>query len=137
MTGFGEASRMTQFKGKSTKQGQDRTSVGLFTYPVLMAADILLYSPDVVPVSEDLRLHLEITCQLAERVNFRYGETFRVPEAYIPEGSAKIYDLQDPSSKMSKSGSNPKGLVNLLDAPKTSAKRIRSAVTDDLGVVNF
>ena len=128
---------MTQFKDKSTKQGQDRTSVGLFTYPVLMAADILLYSPDFVPVGEDQRQHLELTRNLAERFNSRYGETFRVPEAYIPEGSAKIYDLQDPTSKMSKSGSNPKGLVNLLDAPKTSAKRIRSAVTDDLGVVNF
>ena len=137
MTGFGEASRMTQFKDKATRQGQDRTSVGLFTYPVLMAADILLYSPDFVPVGEDQRQHLELTRNLAERFNSRYGETFRVPEAYIPQGSAKIYDLQDPTAKMSKSGPNPKGLINLLDAPKTSAKRIRSAVTDDLGVVNF
>ena len=137
LTGFGEASRMTQFKDKSQKQGQDRTSVGLFTYPVLMAADILLYSPHYVPVGEDQRQHLELTRNLAERFNNKYGEVFRVPEAFIPEGSAKIYDLQEPTSKMSKSGANPKGIVNLLDAPKTSAKRIKSAVTDDLGVVAF
>ncbi|WP_296133490.1 tryptophan--tRNA ligase, partial [uncultured Corynebacterium sp.] len=137
LTGFGEASRMTQFKDKSAKQGQDRTTVGLFTYPMLMAADILLYSPDYVPVGEDQRQHLELTRNLAERFNNKYGEVFRVPEAFIPEGSAKIYDLQEPTSKMSKSGANPKGIVNLLDAPKTSAKRIKSAVTDDLGVVAF
>lgn len=105
LTGFGEASRMTQFKDKSAKQGSDRTSVGLFTYPpMLMAADILLYSPDFVPVGgEDQRQHLELTRNLAERFNAKYGETFRVPEPFIPEGSAKIYDLQDPTSKMSKS----------------------------------
>lgn len=137
LTGFGEASRMTQFKDKSAKQGSDRTSVGLFTYPILMAADILLYSPDYVPVGEDQRQHLELTRNLAERFNNKYGETFEVPEPFIPEGAAKIYDLQEPTSKMSKSGANPKGLVNLLDAPKTSAKRIKSAVTDDLGSVAF
>lgn len=137
LTGFGEASRMTQFKDKSQKQGQDRTSVGLFTYPVLMAADILLYSPQVVPVGEDQRQHLELTRTLAERFNSRYGSTFVVPEGLIPEDSAKIYDLQDPTSKMSKSGQNPKGLINLLDDPKVSAKRIRSAVTDDDGVVAY
>ena len=137
LTGFGEASRMTQFKDKSSKQGQDRTTVGLFTYPMLMAADILLYSPHYVPVGEDQRQHLELTRNLAERFNNKYGEVFRVPEPFIPEGSAKIYDLQEPTSKMSKSGANPKGIVNLLDAPKTSAKRIKSAVTDDLGVVAF
>lgn len=137
LTGFGEASRMTQFKDKSQKQGQDRTSVGLFTYPVLMAADILLYSPQLVPVGEDQRQHLELTRTLAERFNSRYGSTFEVPEGLIPEGSAKIYDLQDPTSKMSKSGQNPKGLINLLDDPKVSAKRIRSAVTDDDGVVTY
>ncbi|WP_288792464.1 tryptophan--tRNA ligase [uncultured Corynebacterium sp.] len=137
LTGFGEASRMTQFKDKSQKQGQDRTSVGLFTYPVLMAADILLYSPQLVPVGEDQRQHLELTRTLAERFNSRYGSTFVVPEGLIPEGSAKIYDLQDPTSKMSKSGKNPKGLINLLDDPKVSAKRIRSAVTDDDGVVAY
>ncbi|WP_288794967.1 tryptophan--tRNA ligase [uncultured Corynebacterium sp.] len=137
LTGFGEASRMTQFKDKSAKQGSDRTSVGLFTYPILMAADILLYSPDYVPVGEDQRQHLELTRNLAERFNNKYGDTFKVPEPFIPEGAAKIYDLQEPTSKMSKSGANPKGLVNLLDAPKTSAKRIKSAVTDDLGAVAF
>ena len=137
LTGFGEASRMTQFKDKSAKQGSDRTSVGLFTYPTLMAADILLYSPHYVPVGEDQRQHLELTRNLAERFNSRFGETFRVPEPFIPEGSAKIYDLQAPTSKMSKSGDNPKGIINLLDPPKTSAKRIKSAVTDDLGVVAF
>ncbi|MCQ4609661.1 MULTISPECIES: tryptophan--tRNA ligase [unclassified Corynebacterium] len=137
LTGFGEASRMTQFKDKSQKQGQDRTSVGLFTYPVLMASDILLYSPQLVPVGEDQRQHLELTRTLAERFNSRYGSTFVVPEGLIPEGSAKIYDLQDPTSKMSKSGQNPKGLINLLDDPKVSAKRIRSAVTDDDGVVAY
>ena len=137
LTGFGEASRMTQFKDKSAKQGQDRTSVGLFTYPVLMAADILLYSPQVVPVGEDQRQHLELTRTLAERFNSRYGKTFTVPEGMIVEGAAKIYDLQEPTSKMSKSGANPKGIVNLLDAPKTSAKRIRSAVTDNDGVIAY
>ena len=137
LTGFGEASRMTQFKDKSAKQGSDRTSVGLFTYPILMAADILLYSPDYVPVGEDQRQHLELTRNLAERFNNKYGDIFKVPEPFIPEGAAKIYDLQEPTSKMSKSGANPKGLVNLLDAPKTSAKRIKSAVTDDLGSVAF
>lgn len=137
LTGFGEASRMTQFKDKSAKHGQDRTSVGLFTYPMLMAADILLYSPQLVPVGEDQRQHLELTRNLAERFNAKYGETFVVPEGFIPEGSAKIYDLQDPTSKMSKSGANPKGIVNLLDDPKTSAKRIRSAVTDTDGVIAF
>lgn len=130
LTGFGEAGRMTQFKDKSAKQGQDRTTVGLFTYPVLMAADILLYKPQLVPVGEDQRQHLELTRNLAERFNSRFGETFVVPEAFIPQGANKIYDLQEPTSKMSKSGSNPKGMVNLLDDPKTSAKRIRSAVTD-------
>lgn len=137
LTGFGEASRMTQFKDKSAKQGQDRTSVGLFTYPVLMAADILLYSPQLVPVGEDQRQHLELTRNLAERFNAKYGETFVVPEGFIPEGAAKIYDLQEPTSKMSKSGANPKGIINLLDEPKTSTKRIRSAVTDADGVIAY
>lgn len=137
LTGFGEASRMTQFKDKSAKQGQDRTSVGLFTYPVLMAADILLYSPELVPVGEDQRQHLELTRTLAERFNAKYGETFVVPEAFIPTGASKIYDLQDPTSKMSKSAPNPKGCINLLDDPKTSAKRIKSAVTDNEGVIRF
>lgn len=137
LTGFGEASRMTQFKDKSAKQGTDRATVGLFTYPVLMAADILLYKPQYVPVGEDQRQHLELTRTLAERFNSRYGETFVVPEGFIPEGAAKIQDLQNPTAKMSKSAENPKGCINLLDDPKTSAKRIRSAVTDNDGVIAF
>jgi len=137
LTGFGEASRMTQFKDKSAKQGNENTTVGLFTYPVLMAADILLYRPQLVPVGEDQRQHLELTRNLAERFNSRYKKTFVVPEGKILEGSAKIYDLQDPTAKMSKSGSNPKGIVNLLDDPKVSAKRIRGAVTDNDGEIRY
>lgn len=130
LTGFGEAGRMTQFKDKSAKRGADRTSAGLYVYPMLMAADILLYRPQLVPVGEDQRQHLELTRTLAERFNSRYKKTFPVPEAFIPQGSAKIYDLQEPTAKMSKSADNEKGLINLLDDPKTSTKRIRSAVTD-------
>ena len=137
LTGFGEASRMTQFKDKSTKQGADRTSAGLYAYPMLMAADILLYRPEIVPVGEDQRQHLELTRTLAERFNSRYQETFPVPEPFLPTGSAKIYDLQDPTAKMSKSTSNPKGLINLLDDPKISTKRIKSAVTDNDGEIRF
>lgn len=137
LTGFGEASRMTQFKDKSAKRGADRTSAGLFTYPMLMAADILLYRPHVVPVGEDQRQHLELTRTLAERFNSRLKKTFVVPEGFIPEGSAKIYDLQEPTSKMSKSAENPKGCVNLLDDPKVSAKRIKSAVTDNDGEIRY
>ena len=137
LTGYGEAARMTQFKDKSAKHGEERTSVGLFTYPMLMAADILLYHPQYVPVGEDQRQHLELTRNLAERFNTRFGITFEVPEPLIPEGSAKIYDLQDPTIKMSKSTPHPKGLINLLDPPKTSAKRLKSAVTDDRGVIAF
>jgi tryptophanyl-tRNA synthetase len=130
MTGFGEASRMTQFKDKSARQGSDRTSVGLFTYPILQVADILLYQANQVPVGEDQRQHIELTRNLAERFNGRYGQTFTVPEPYILRETAKIFDLQDPSAKMSKSSSSPKGVVDLLDEPKTSAKKIKSAVTD-------
>ncbi|NLU81827.1 tryptophan--tRNA ligase [Rhodococcus sp. HNM0569] len=131
ITGFGEASRMTQFKDKSAKQGTDNTTVGLFTYPVLMAADILLYRPQRVPVGEDQRQHLELARDLAARFNSRFGKTFVVPEAQIVKETAKIYDLQDPTSKMSKSAASPNGLINLLDDPKVSAKRIKSAVTDN------
>ncbi|MER7014072.1 tryptophan--tRNA ligase [Saccharopolyspora sp. NPDC000359] len=127
-TGFGEAGRMTQFKDKSARQEADHVSVGLFTYPVLQAADILLYQADAVPVGEDQRQHLELTRNLAQRFNSRYGSTFTVPAAHIPQATAKIYDLQDPTSKMSKSV--PAGVVELLEAPKRSAKKIRSAVTD-------
>ncbi|MGW8380669.1 tryptophan--tRNA ligase [Streptomyces sp. ODS28] len=137
MTGFGEASRMTQFKDKSAKQGSDSTTVGLFTYPSLMASDILLYLADQVPVGEDQRQHLELTRNLAERFNGRYGKTLTVPEAYILKETAKIYDLQDPSVKMSKSASTPKGIINLLDEPKVSAKKIKSAVTDTGTEIRF
>ena len=130
LTGLGEASRMTQFKDKSARQGADRVTVGLFTYPVLQAADILLYQADRVPVGEDQRQHLELTRDLAQRFNTRFGRTFVVPEPYIPAGAAKIQDLQDPTAKMSKSASSPGGIVELLDDPKVSAKKIRSAVTD-------
>ena len=130
LTGFGEASRMTQFKDKSSKQGTDRSSVGLFTYPILQAADILLYRADGVPVGEDQRQHLELTRDLAQRFNTLYGDTFVVPQAYILRETAKITDLQQPTAKMSKSASSPAGVVDLLDDPKVSAKKIRSAVTD-------
>ncbi|MDR3035704.1 MAG: tryptophan--tRNA ligase [Kitasatospora sp.] len=137
LTGFGEASRMTQFKDKSAKQGSDRTTVGLFTYPVLMVADVLLYQADAVPVGEDQRQHLELTRDLADRFNTRYGKTFTVPEPYILKATAKIQDLQDPAAKMSKSAATDKGLVNLLDPAKTSAKKFKSAVTDTDTVVTY
>jgi tryptophanyl-tRNA synthetase len=130
LTGFGEAGRMTQFKDKSSKQGSDRATVGLFTYPILQAADILLYQADRVPVGEDQRQHVELTRDLAQRFNSRFGKALTVPEPYILGGTAKIFDLQDPTAKMSKSSSSPAGIVNLLDDPKVSAKKIRSAVTD-------
>jgi len=130
LTGYGEASRMTQFKDKSIRHGTERATVGLFTYPVLQAADILLYQADRVPVGEDQRQHLELTRDLAQRFNSRYGRTFVVPEPYILAGTAKIQDLQDPSAKMSKSASSPAGLIDLLDDPKVNARKIRSAVTD-------
>lgn len=136
-TGFGEASRMTQFKDKSARQGAEGTTVGLFTYPVLMAADILVYDAALVPVGEDQRQHLEITRDLAQRMNSRFGPTFVVPEAHIVKATAKIYDLQDPTSKMSKSASAPNGLIELLDEPTVAAKRIRSAVTDAEREIHF
>ncbi|MGB3287402.1 tryptophan--tRNA ligase [Mycolicibacter algericus] len=129
-TGFGQASRMTQFKDKSAKQGSDSTTVGLFTYPVLMAADVLLYDTDVVPVGEDQRQHLELARDLAQRFNARFPDTFVVPEPMIPKATAKIYDLADPTAKMSKSAATDAGLISLLDDPAKSAKKIRSAVTD-------
>ncbi|MER6916960.1 tryptophan--tRNA ligase [Streptomyces sp. NPDC000594] len=137
LTGFGEASRMTQFKDKSAKQGADRATVGLFTYPILQIADILLYQADAVPVGEDQRQHIELTRDLAERFNTRFGSTFTVPAPYIVKEVAKIYDLQDPAVKMSKSASTPKGLINLLDEPKATAKKVKSAVTDTDTVIRF
>ena len=130
ITGFGEASRMTQFKDKTAKGGADRSTVGLFTYPILQAADILLYQANQVPVGEDQRQHLELTRDLAGRFNSRFGATFTLPEPYILKGAAKITDLQDPTAKMSKSSSSPAGILELLDQPNALRKKVRSAVTD-------
>ena len=135
ITGLGEANRMTQFKDKSAKGGAATASVGLLTYPILQAADILLYQANAVPVGEDQRRHLELTRDLAIRFNGRFGDTFTVPEAHIVKGTAKIQDLQDPTVKMSKS--SPSGCINLLDPLKTTEKKIKSAVTDSDSVVAF
>ncbi|NEK58057.1 tryptophan--tRNA ligase [Geodermatophilus sabuli] len=129
LTGFGEAGRMTQFKDKSQREGTGAASVGLFTYPVLMAADILVYRAAQVPVGDDQRQHLELTRDLATRFNGRFGDTFPLPEGIIPAGAARVMDLQSPDKKMSKS-LPPAGCVFLLDDPKVTAKKIRSAVTD-------
>ena len=135
ITGLGEANRMTQFKDKSAKGGAATASVGLLTYPILQAADILLYQANAVPVGEYQRQHLELTRDLAIRFNGRFGDTFTVPEAHIVKGTAKIQDLQDPTAKMSKS--SPSGCINLLDPLKTTEKKIKSAVTDSDSVVAF
>lgn len=137
LTSVGEARRMTQFKDKSAKGGEGAASVGLFSYPILQAADILLYRPQYVPVGEDQRQHLELTRDLAQRFNHRYKKTFPLPEPYILKETAKIFDLQEPGRKMSKSSSGPGGIIDLLDDPKVSAKKIRSAVTDSDTVVRF
>jgi tryptophanyl-tRNA synthetase len=137
ITGFGEASRMIQFKDKSATRGQDSASVGLFTYPILQAADILLYDATVVPVGEDQRQHIELTRDLAIRFNSRFGETFVVPEVQILKETAKVYDLQDPTAKMSKSASSDAGVIWLLDEPSVSAKKIKSAATDSDRSVTF
>jgi len=130
LTGFGEASRMVQFKDKSLKSGADQSSVGLFTYPILQAADIVLYQSDQVPVGEDQRQHLELTRDLAQRFNHRFGQTFVVPGPYIVKDVAKITDLQDPTVKMSKSSSSPQGIVDVLEDPASIRKKIARAVTD-------
>jgi tryptophanyl-tRNA synthetase len=135
LTGFGEASRMVQFKDKSVKGGSDASSVGLFTYPVLQAADILLYGTNQVPVGEDQRQHLELTRGLAQRFNHRFGQTFVVPEAYILPQVARIADLQDPAIKMSKSASSPQGIIDVLEDPASITKKIMRAVTDAGGEV--
>src|ERR1700747_897262 len=136
-TGFGQASRMTQFKDKAQRQGGESTTVGLFTYPVLQAADVLLYDTDLVPVGEDQRQHLELARDVAQRFNARFPDTFVVPDVLIAKATAKIYDLQDPTSKMSKSAATDAGLINLLDDPALSAKKIRSAVTDSEREIRF
>ncbi len=130
ITGFGEASRMTQFKDKTTKGGADQASVGLFTYPILQAADILIYQANEVPVGEDQRQHLELSRDLARRFNHRFGATFAVPGPYILTDVAKIADLQDPTAKMSKSSSSGQGILDILDDSATLRRKIMRAVTD-------
>lgn len=137
LTGFGEAGRMTQFKDKSQKGGADRTNVGLFTYPILQAADILLYQANYVPVGEDQRQHIELTRDLGQRFNTRYKEVFTIPEAHIIKALAKINDLQDPTAKMSKSAASMAGVIELLDAPEVTLKKFKSSVTDAGREVKF
>lgn len=137
IAGFGEASRMTQFKDKSNKSGTDRTNVGLFTYPILQAADIMLYQAHRVPVGEDQRQHIELTRDLGQRFNSRYGETFTIPEAHIMKSAAKINDLQDPTAKMSKSAASNSGVIDILDPTDVNVKKIKSAVTDTGKEVRF
>ena len=137
IAGFGEASRMTQFKDKSQKSGTDRTVVGIFTYPILQAADIMLYQAHLVPVGEDQRQHIELTRDLGQRFNSRFGETFTIPEAHIMKSSAKIYDLQDPTAKMSKSSASSAGVIDILDSSDVNVKKIKSAVTDTGKEVRF
>jgi tryptophanyl-tRNA synthetase len=137
ITGFGEASRMTQFKDKSQKSGADRINVGLFTYPILQAADILLYQPDFVPVGEDQRQHVELTRDIAQRFNSKYKEIFNIPKPEIIKSLAKINDLQDPTAKMSKSAASMAGVIELLDSPEVTLKKFKSSVTDDGKEVKF
>jgi tryptophanyl-tRNA synthetase len=136
LTGYGEASRMTQFKDKTSRGGTERVSVGLFTYPILQAADILIYQANYVPVGEDQRQHIELTRNLAQRFNSRYGDTFVVPDAYITKEAARILDLQDPTAKMSKSLPDA-GTLNLLDEPSVLVKKIKRAVTDTETEIRF
>lgn len=136
LSGYGELQRMTQFKDKSQKKESGITA-GLFTYPSLMAADILLYDPDFVPVGQDQSQHVELTRDLAERFNKRYSDTFKLPAPLVTKVGAKIYDLQNPMKKMSKSETNPKGVIDLLDDPAQARNKIKSAVTDSLGVIRF
>ena len=137
ITGFGEASRMTQFKDKSQKSGADRINVGLFTYPILQAADILLYQPDFVPVGEDQRQHVELTRDIAQRFNSKYKEVFNIPKPEIIKSLAKINDLQDPTAKMSKSASSMAGVIELLDTPEATLKKFKSSVTDNGKEIKF
>ncbi|CAB4724470.1 unannotated protein [freshwater metagenome] len=137
LAGFGEASRMTQFKDKSSKSGADSARVALFTYPMLQAADILLYQADLVPVGEDQRQHIELTRDLAGRFNTRYGQVFTEPSGYILKTAAKINDLQEPTSKMSKSSGSVAGVIEIMDTPEANAKKIKSATTDAGREVRF
>lgn len=133
---MGELQRMTQYKDKTAK-GETGITAGLFTYPSLMAADILLYDADYVPVGIDQKQHVELTRNLAERFNNRYGETFVIPEPVVAKVGAKIYSLQNPTKKMSKSEENPKGTIDLLDEPNVARKKIMSAVTDSIGIIQY
>ena len=133
---MGELQRMTQYKDKTAK-GETGITAGLFTYPCLMAADILMYDADFVPVGIDQKQHLELTRDIAERFNNRYGETFRIPQPLTPKVGAKIYSLQNPTKKMSKSEDNPKATIDLLDDPAAARKKIMSAVTDSLGTIQY
>jgi tryptophanyl-tRNA synthetase len=137
LAGMGEASRMTQFKDKAARGGADSASVGLFTYPMLMAADILLYDTNREPVGEDQRQHIELTRDLAQRFNRRFGEFFVVPEPHILKETAKILDLQDPVAKMGKTNASMAGVIELLDDPSVNARKIRSAVTDSDHEIRF
>jgi tryptophanyl-tRNA synthetase len=136
LTYLGELGRMTQYKDKSQKYGES-VSAGLLNYPVLMAADILLYNTDLVPVGKDQKQHLELTRDIAERFNNLYSPTFTIPEPYIPEAGAKIMDLQDPTKKMSKSSDNPNGYILIMDTPEVIRKKINRCVTDSIGVVKY
>lgn len=133
---MGELQRMTQYKDKTAK-GETGITAGLFTYPSLMTADILLYDADYVPVGIDQKQHVELTRNLAERFNNRYGETFVIPEPVVAKVGAKIYSLQNPTKKMSKSEENPKGTIDLLDEPNVARKKIMSAVTDSIGIIQY
>lgn len=136
MTYFGELSRMTQFKDKSSKQSEN-INAGLFTYPVLMACDILLYQADLVPVGSDQKQHVEITRDIAERFNNKYSPTFKVPEVFIPKVGARIMSLQEPTKKMSKSDENENACIYLLDSPDTIRRKFKRAVTDSIGVIQL
>ena len=133
---MGELQRMTQYKDKTAK-GETGITAGLFTYPCLMAADILMYDADFVPVGVDQKQHVELTRDITERFNNRYGETFRIPQPLTPKVGAKIYSLQNPTKKMSKSEDNPKATIDLLDDPAAARKKIMSAVTDSLGTIQY
>lgn len=133
---MGELSRMTQYKDKSQRYG-DSIGAGLFTYPVLMAADILLYNTDLVPVGQDQKQHLEIARDIANRFNNTYSPTFKIPDPYIPKVGAKVMSLQDPTKKMSKSDDNPNGYILIMDPPEVIRKKVSRAVTDSLGIINY
>jgi tryptophanyl-tRNA synthetase len=137
LTGMGEASRMTQYKDRVARYGTDRIGVGMFTYPILQAADILIYGAARVPVGEDQRQHLELTRDLAQRFNHRFGDVLVVPEPYILKETGKILDLQEPTAKMSKSSESQAGVVDLLDDPATITKKVKRAVTDTETAVRF